>query len=443
MSYVVIARRWRPQQFDEIIAQEHVSKTLSNAIANNRIAHAYIFTGPRGIGKTTTARILAKALNCEKGPTATPCNECSACLAITQGNSLDVLEIDGASNRGIDEIRNLRENIRFTPTMGKYRIYIIDEVHMLTKEAFNALLKTLEEPPSHALFIFATTEIHKVPATILSRCQRFDFKRIPIKTIMEHLKYICDTDKIKIDDDALLQIAKKADGSMRDSQSILDQIISFSGDTIKFENVAQALGVIHQDQYFKISDLILEKNLKEIILQTQEIFNSGFDLTEFLLGLEEHFRNILITVSTGSTELIETSENYLKRYEETAPKYHENDLIAVLKIIADTIVAVKISQQPQLKFELGLIKIAKLPSSKDIESLLDQLDLLKKKAKNNRVTETSSIAYSPADSELKTSVAIITIQTIKDQWPVVLDKIHENKPSLAASLEHAIPVKLD
>jgi DNA polymerase-3 subunit gamma/tau len=442
MSYVVIARRWRPQQFDEIIAQEHVSKTLSNAIANNRIAHAYIFTGPRGIGKTTTARILAKALNCEKGPTPTPCNECPACLAITQGNSLDVLEIDGASNRGIDEIRNLRENIRFTPTMGKYRIYIIDEVHMLTKEAFNALLKTLEEPPSHALFIFATTEIHKVPSTILSRCQRFDFKRIPIKTIMDHLKHICDTDKIKADDDALLQIAKKADGSMRDSQSILDQIISFSGDSIKFENVAQALGVIHQDLFFKLSDLILEKNLKEIIQQTQEIFNSGYDLTEFLLGLEEHFRNFLITLSTGSTELIETSENYLKRYEEVAPKYNENDLIAILKIISDTIIAVKTSQQPQLKFELGLIKITKLPSSKDIESLLDKLDLLKKKAKNNRVTEATAVEYDTAVSEPHISETLITVDTIKNQWPTILTKVHESKPSLAASLENATPVIL-
>jgi DNA polymerase-3 subunit gamma/tau len=443
MSYVVIARRWRPQQFDEIIAQEHVSKTLSNAIANNRIAHAYIFTGPRGIGKTTTARILAKALNCEKGPTPTPCNKCPACLGITQGNSLDVLEIDGASNRGIDEIRNLRENIRFTPTMGKYRIYIIDEVHMLTKEAFNALLKTLEEPPSHALFIFATTEIHKVPSTILSRCQRFDFKRIPIKTIMTHLQHICDTDKIKIEEDALLQIAKKADGSMRDSQSVLDQIISFSGDTIKFENVAQALGVIHQDIYFKISDLILEKSLKEIILQTQEIFNSGYDLTEFLLGLEEHFRNILITISTGSTELIETSENYLIRYEEVAPKFNENDLIAILKIISDTILSVKTSQQPHLKFELGLIKIAKLPSSKDIESLLEKLDLLKKKVKNNRVGESSTSDYTPAISKPQIHEALLTVDTIRENWPAVIAKIHESKPSLAASLENAHPVKLD
>ncbi len=443
MSYVVIARRWRPQQFDEIIAQEHVSKTLSNAIANSRIAHAYIFTGPRGIGKTTTARILAKALNCEKGPTPTPCNKCPACLAITQGNSLDVLEIDGASNRGIDEIRNLRENIRFTPTMGKYRIYIIDEVHMLTKEAFNALLKTLEEPPSHALFIFATTEIHKVPSTILSRCQRFDFRRIPIKTIMAHLQHICDIDKIEIEKDALLQIAKKADGSMRDSQSILDQIISFSGNVIQFENVAQALGVIHQDMYFKISDLLLKKSLKEIILQTQEIFNSGYDLTEFLLGLEEHFRNILITISTGSTELIETSENYLKRYEDIAPNFNENDLIAILKIISDTISSVKSSQQPHLKFELGLIKIAKLPSSKDIESLLDKLDLLKKKAKNNRVGESVTYDYAPDISKPQIPETSLTVDNIRQNWPAVIAKIHESKPSLAASLEKANPVDLN
>jgi DNA polymerase III subunit gamma/tau len=441
MSYVVIARRWRPQQFDEIIAQEHVSKTLSNAIANNRIAHAYIFTGPRGIGKTTTARILAKALNCEKGPTPTPCNECASCKAITQGNSLDVLEIDGASNRGIDEIRNLRENIRFTPTIGQYRIYIIDEVHMLTKEAFNALLKTLEEPPSHALFIFATTEIHKVPATILSRCQRFDFKRIPIKTIINHLKHICDADNIKVEDDALLQIAKKADGSMRDSQSILDQIISFSGDKITFEDVAQALGVIHQDLYFNISELILEKDLKGIILQTQEIFNSGYDLTEFLMGLEEHFRNILITVSTGSTELIETSEDYLKRYKEIAPKYNENDLVAVLQIISDTVFSVKNSQQPQLKFELGLIKITKLPAAKDLESLLEKLDLIKKKVKNSGVNDAPVSAYNASVPEVKPDS--FDINTVRQNWPNVVTEVHKHKPSLVTSLEKANPLKAD
>jgi DNA polymerase-3 subunit gamma/tau len=379
MSYIVIARRWRPQKFSEIIGQEHVSRTLANAIENKRIAHSYIFTGPRGVGKTTTARILAKALNCENNPNVDPCNECASCKSVTGGNSLDVLEIDGASNRGIDEIRNLRENIRFTPTHGKYRVYIIDEVHMLTKEAFNALLKTLEEPPKHALFIFATTEIHKVPATILSRCQRFDFKRIAIKTIMDHLRYICDGDKIEISEEALLQIAKKADGSMRDSQSLLDQIISFSGNKIDFDGVAQALGVIHLDLFFEVSAFIYEQDIKNIILHVKKIITSGYDLNEFLLGLEEHFRNILITKSMQSTDLLEVAENYLDRYQKDAEKFNENDLISFLHILNETAFNVKNSPQPALKFELGLIKLCKAPKANDIESILDKLELLKKK----------------------------------------------------------------
>ena len=243
MSYVVIARRYRPQQFKDIVGQEHITRTLSNAIANGRIGQAYIFAGPRGVGKTTTARILAMALNCENGPSPTPDINSPICQAIIKGKSMDVMEIDGASNRRIEEVRNLRDNINYAPSEGRYRIYIIDEVHMLTNEAFNALLKTLEEPPSHAVFIFATTEIHRVPPTILSRCQRFDFKRIPINTIIEQLKDICVNEKIDISADALMQIAKKADGSMRDGQSILDQIISFSGEKITIKEVEQASGL--------------------------------------------------------------------------------------------------------------------------------------------------------------------------------------------------------
>jgi len=379
MSYVVIARRWRPQLFEEIVGQDHVSQTLSNAIANNRIAHSYIFTGPRGVGKTTVARILAKAVNCEQGPTPKPCNTCASCEAIINGNALDVLEIDGASNRGIDEVRNLRENIRFTPTLGKYRIYIIDEVHMLTKEAFNALLKTLEEPPAHALFIFATTEIHRVPATILSRCQRFDFKRMPMDTIIEHLRHITSADGITINEDALLQIAKKADGSMRDAQSILDQIISYSGNEITFEDVAQALGVINQEEFFRVSELAAESNIRELILLSRRIFTSGYDLNEFLLGLEEHFRNILISKVMKSAELVNVSELYHEKYMQAAEKFKENDLVGYLKLIANTIAEIKWSQQPHLKFELGLIKLAKMPSSADINDILEKLSLLKKK----------------------------------------------------------------
>ncbi|MGE5855121.1 MAG: DNA polymerase III subunit gamma/tau, partial [Syntrophaceae bacterium] len=232
MEYLVLARKWRPQVFEDVVGQDHVITTLRNAIRLGRVAHAFIFSGPRGVGKTSVARILAKALNCEKGPSEIPCNACANCREITEGSSMDVREIDGASNRGIDEIRELRENVKFSPSSSRYKIYIIDEVHMLTKEAFNALLKTLEEPPEHVMFIFATTEVHKVPATILSRCQRFDFRRISIEEIMTRLRYIAGEEKVTIDEDALMVIAKKGDGSLRDSQSIFDQVRSFCGNTI-------------------------------------------------------------------------------------------------------------------------------------------------------------------------------------------------------------------
>ncbi len=433
MSYVVIARRFRPQTFDEVIGQEHVSKTLANAIANGRIAHAYIFSGPRGVGKTTTARILAKAVNCEKGPTPTPCNQCPSCEAITKGNALDVHEIDGASNRGIDEIRNLREKIRFAPSMGKYRVYIIDEVHMLTKEAFNALLKTLEEPPEHVIFIFATTEIHRVPPTILSRCQRFDFRRMPVKTIMEHLKKICQVENINIENEALLQIAKKADGSMRDSQSILDQLISYSGNRITFENVAQALGVIHQDEFFNLTEDILKGDVKNIILTANRIFQTGYDLNEFLLGLEEHFRNILVLKATGSTELLDTSEVYLERYQKLAQDISENDLIAYLKSLGETINVVKSSQQPQLKFELGLVKLAKLPKTAQIEQILENLNLLKKKA-------TDSVARDPHSAYIASQepAQSIDLNAIQQQWETFCKKIESERPSFASVLQNAV-----
>ena len=232
MSYIVLARKYRPMFFEDVVGQQHVTRTLQNAIEQNRIANAYLFAGPRGVGKTTVARILAKALNCEQGPTPRPCNQCSYCLEINESRSLDVFEIDGASNRGIDEVRNLRESLRYSPSAGKYRINIIDEVHMLTNEAFNALLKTLEEPPKNVLFIFATTEPHKVPATIMSRCQRFDFKRMSNKNIIEQLRMLCEKEQIEIDDESLRLIATRADGSMRDSESILDEIIAFAGKKI-------------------------------------------------------------------------------------------------------------------------------------------------------------------------------------------------------------------
>jgi len=429
MNYIVLARRWRPQQFEDIIGQEHVSKTLANSMETGRIAHSFIFAGPRGVGKTTTARILAKALNCEKGPTAKPCNTCNICESITKGTSLDVLEIDGASNRGIDEIRNLRENIRFTPSQGKYRIYIIDEVHMLTKEAFNALLKTLEEPPKHAIFIFATTEIHRVPATILSRCQRYDFKRIPIKTIIGHLSHISESEKLEVEPDALLQIAKKADGSMRDAQSILDQIISYSGTKITGESIREALGIISEDIYFEFTELIRMSDLKALLLLCQKVVADGYDIGEFLTGFEEHFRNLLVTRTLGSSEIVSVTEHLQEKYLSVGNQFSENDLLLYLQQISDLQNMIRWAPHPPLKFELGILKMAKMPAAVDIEELLEKIDLVKKKgipvkpARNRPGSD-------PAPANLPLSLEIL-----QKDWPDFIAQIREQRVNLATALE--------
>jgi DNA polymerase-3 subunit gamma/tau len=439
MTYIVLARKWRPQQFADIIGQDHVSTTLANAIDTGRIAHSFIFSGPRGVGKTSVARILAKALNCEKGPTNTPCNSCSACESITKGNSLDVLEIDGASNRGIDEIRNLRENIRFTPSQGKYRIYIIDEVHMLTKEAFNALLKTLEEPPQHAVFVFATTEIHRVPATILSRCQRYDFKRIPTKTIIDHLSTICKQENISISDEALLQIAKKADGSMRDGQSILDQIISYSGDEISTEEVASALGIIDQEIFFRFTEKIQAGDLKEILSLCQSIYREGYDLAEFLVGFEEHLRNLLVTRTVGNTELLNVSEHYAESYQKECQNFEETDLLRYIQQVGELQNSLKWATQSQMKFEIGLLKLAKMPTTVSIENILDKLDLLKKNS--DSVVEAPEIET--VEIEEAAPKPPLNLEEISIFWTKLAEEYKTTKVNLANALALGKPIEFN
>ena len=284
-EYIVTARKWRPMRFEDIVGQIHVTQTLRNAIASNRLAHAYLFSGPRGVGKTTTARLLAKAVNCRSPRDANPDNSCDICREITDGTSFDVLEIDGATNRGIDEIRNLRESVRYAPAKGKYKIYIIDEVHMLTKESFNALLKTLEEPPTHVMFIFATTEIHKVPATILSRCQRFDFRRIALDEIMGNLRVIAREEGLEIDEESLLIIARKGDGSLRDAQSIFDQVVSLCGRAITHDAILQALNMVDQEVYFHMTDLVKSRDAKGALDLVENLLGQGHDMKDFLSGL--------------------------------------------------------------------------------------------------------------------------------------------------------------
>lgn len=378
MSYQVTARKWRPMVFDDVVGQTHITTTLRNAIASDRIAHAYIFSGQRGCGKTTTARILAKALNClHRTKDFNPDNACDVCKEITDGRSLDVIEIDGASNRGVEEIRNLRESVRYTATRGKYKVYIIDEVHMLTKEAFNALLKTLEEPPSHVVFIFATTEVHKVPATILSRCQRFDFRRIGIDEITDRLRYIAKEEGIAIEDDALMVIAKKGDGSLRDSQSIFDQVRSFCGNTISTADALKTLNAVDLDVYFKVTSLIQANDQRGGIGLVDEVIKSGYDLREFVSGLAEHFRNLLVVLSTGSGQLVETSDHFRSRYQSESKNWNETDLLRLLKHTNDLEQSIRWASQPRYKLEAGLLQMITMQSSVKIGDLLQQIEELK------------------------------------------------------------------
>ena len=379
MSYVVTARKWRPMVFEDVVGQAHVTTTLRNAIASNRLSHAYIFSGARGIGKTTTARILAKAVNCLHPKEFNPDNECEMCTEITDGRSVNVFEIDGASNRGVDDVRNLRDAVRYGPAKGKYKVYIIDEVHMLTKDAFNALLKTLEEPPPYILFIFATTEVHKVPLTVLSRCQRFDFRRITVDEIVSRLRFIAGEEKVVIDDETLFIIARKADGSMRDAQSIFDQLVSFCGEKITAQQIIDVLNIVDQDLFFRVTDQIRSKDTKGMLALVEEIINHGYDLREFLEGLGEHFRNMLVVNSTSSAKLVEASDLYKKRYLENSKAFSDTDLLRLIGITTQTAAALKWNQQPRYALEIGLLQMAKMDSSIEVQKLLSQLEELKKK----------------------------------------------------------------
>ena len=374
-----MARKWRPQVFEDVAGQNHVIRTLQNAVKLDRIAHAFIFSGPRGVGKTSVARILAKALNCEQGPTPTPCQVCTHCREITEGIALDVHEIDGASNRGIDEIRELRENIKFLPASSRYKVYIIDEVHMLTREAFNALLKTLEEPPPHVVFIFATTETHKIPATILSRCQCFDFRRISLKEIGDNLRTIAAAEGIAISDKGLSWIATAGDGSMRDSQSIFDQIVSYAGTAIADGNIEEILGLTDRRFVITIAEAVLARNAAQCLKLIDEGYYAGLDMQVFYQMLVDHFRNLVLTkVVTGAEGITEMTQEDWSKLQEQTGKVSRETLQRLLEILMAEEETMRRTQSPRLVLEMALTRMAYLAPLIPIDEILARMASLER-----------------------------------------------------------------
>lgn len=378
-SYLVLARKWRPQQFQEVVGQEPVVKTLQNAIAANRLAHAYLFCGMRGTGKTTTARIFAKAINCEKGPTPKPCDACDNCREIANGSSLDVIEIDGASNRGIDQIRDLRDNVKFAPSSCRFKVYIIDEVHMLTTEAFNALLKTLEEPPEHVKFFFATTEAHKVPATILSRCQRFDLKRIKTSDIVEHIKKLAEHEKVKVEEPALFTIAVQADGSLRDAISLLDQMIAYCDGKISEKEVITAFGLIEAEKYFDVVRAVHDNNGMRLFEIVDELIRSGKDLSLFLAGLLGHLRNLLIAKTLEKPDqILEVSQEQLAKVKEQTQMVAEHDLTTFIDLAAKGLADIRFALSKRVILEMCLVKMMQMQGGMPISEAIRKLEELER-----------------------------------------------------------------
>lgn len=385
-------RAYRPQTFKDVVGQEHIIRTLKNQIQNNNVGHAYLFCGTRGTGKTSTAKIFARALNCQNSVDEEPCNECEVCKDILSDNIMDVIEIDAASNNSVDDIREIRENVKYTPAKCKYKVYIIDEVHMLSQGAFNALLKTLEEPPSYVIFILATTEPHKIPATILSRCQRFDFKRVTVKDMSTRMKEICDDVNVVVDDRALNLIARNSQGALRDALSILDQCMSFSENDIEYKDVVDLLGTVNIEQLFEMAEYVIKEDTKKCLEILNEFVVWGKDIKNLIDDLIDHFRNLMVCkVSSDLDEIISLPEEIVEQLKAQASTIEVNDIIRILNILSTTQDAIKVSSNPRVLAEVSIMKLSQPMFDESKESLLKRISNLEEVIKSGKININNNV----------------------------------------------------
>jgi len=470
MAYQIFALKWRPQNFDQIIGQDHAVNLLKNSISKGRMAHAYLFAGPRGVGKTSTARILSKSLNCKKGPTINPCQVCASCQEITQCRNLDVLEIDGASNRGIDEIRALRESVRFAPSAGRFKIYIIDEVHMLTNEAFNALLKTLEEPPEFVKFIFATTQVNRIPATILSRCQRLDFRRIPVLDIIGQLKKIVTDERINLEEEVLFTIARASDGSLRDAESILDQLTSFTKDKISISDVSSLLGVLEQEMIFDITDKIINKDARGALDLLGTMLKQGKDTGVILNNIIEHFRNLIMAkISQADFQLLDLPLEIIERLLSQSQHFSLEEIFSIFNLLVNTQEMSKKMDSSVIPLEINLVRLTQekkvnaVSATEGTKAHQEKTDVIrpaqhrKESANNHRSSlEENSLKQISNETvnEIEPSSGVESaaeqipnktklFSAVTENWSKIIDNLSKVKMSVATFLSEGTPLRLE